>query len=417
MGVRGDLLELIDDAPGSLRTLEGRLWEWRHLERSRAALQRLAPRAAFASFGAPGTEAAETLETISRVSLVMPDRWRIEGDGQLDVSEGTRRWSGTKELLTEHDLEAPDLDNTQLGRFVAPGFLLGIVRFGEPTEDVVAGRRCWRTEATVDADRRFPGPPVMALQFGGVDHTFWFDAGTGIVLRHAGTVDGRPCVTSEFWEVELDGEVPTGRFRPEPGPETTLRRTSDLQLRMAEARGVDLSEVDRSDPSAVRAAIGAAIGSPGLQGPRSMAGPTSRRAAHRPTGPTPTDEPAARAAVVEAFTRLGQIGDDGTSLPHVHHGAGLAAPMDQARQRLPNPDRAAFGVIVDDVLFLRPDEAVVWFTITVDGNRFAMVDGREGRAVLVDGTWLVEHATFAGLMAFAMVPMPPVDDSDADRGS
>jgi len=27
------------------------------------------------------------------------------------------------------------------------------------------------------------------------------------------------------------------------------------------------------------------------------------------------------------------------------------------------------------------------------------------------------EATFAGLMAFAMVPMPPVDDSDADRGS
>jgi hypothetical protein len=120
--------------------------------------------------------------------------------------------------------------------------------------------------------------------------------------------------------------------------------------------------------------------------------------------------------VVEAFTRLGQVGADGTSLPHVHDGAGLAGPLAQARQRLPDPDSSAFGVVVDDVLFLSPDQAVVWFTVTVDGRRSPLVDGREGRAVRVDGTWLVEHATFAGLMAFAGVPMPPPPDDDHPGG-
>ena len=64
-----------------------------------------------------------------------------------------------------------------------------------------------------------------------------------------------------------------------------------------------------------------------------------------------------------------------------------------------------------EILFLRPEEAVVWFGVEVDGQRFAMVDGREGRAVLVDGRWLIEHATLVDLIGFAGVPAPsrPLD--------
>ena len=65
---------------------------------------------------------------------------------------------------------------------------------------------------------------------------------------------------------------------------------------------------------------------------------------------------------------------------------------------------------VDDIKFLRPDEAVVWFSVEVNGERFPMVNGREGRAVKVDGRWLIEHATIADLLGFAGVSVPPPDE-------
>jgi hypothetical protein len=63
--------------------------------------------------------------------------------------------------------------------------------------------------------------------------------------------------------------------------------------------------------------------------------------------------------------------------------------------------------VVDDIVFLRSDEAVVWFSVEVDGNRFPMVNGREGRAVRVGDRWLIEHATLVDLLRFARVIVPP----------
>lgn len=64
-------------------------------------------------------------------------------------------------------------------------------------------------------------------------------------------------------------------------------------------------------------------------------------------------------------------------------------------------------MVVDDMVFLRDDEAVVWFGIDVDGERFGFVNGREGRAVSVGGRWLMERATLVDLVALAGVPYPP----------
>jgi hypothetical protein len=64
-------------------------------------------------------------------------------------------------------------------------------------------------------------------------------------------------------------------------------------------------------------------------------------------------------------------------------------------------------LIVDDVKFLRPDEAVVWFSLEIDGNRLGFVNGREGRAVMVSGRWMIEHATIVDLVGIAGVEVPP----------
>jgi hypothetical protein len=63
--------------------------------------------------------------------------------------------------------------------------------------------------------------------------------------------------------------------------------------------------------------------------------------------------------------------------------------------------------VVDDIKFLRDDEAVVWFSVEIDGSRLSFVNGREGRAVLVNGRWMVEHAGLADLLGMAGVEVPP----------
>jgi hypothetical protein len=67
------------------------------------------------------------------------------------------------------------------------------------------------------------------------------------------------------------------------------------------------------------------------------------------------------------------------------------------------------GLVVDDIKFLREDEAVVWFSLVIDGNQLGFVNGREGRAVLVDGRWLIERATLADLLGMAGVEVPAPD--------
>jgi hypothetical protein len=65
------------------------------------------------------------------------------------------------------------------------------------------------------------------------------------------------------------------------------------------------------------------------------------------------------------------------------------------------------AIVVDDIEFLRPDQAVVWYSVELDGSRFAFVDGREGRAVVVGGRWMVERATVVDLLGSAGVLVPP----------
>ena len=101
------------------------------------------------------------------------------------------------------------------------------------------------------------------------------------------------------------------------------------------------------------------------------------------------------------------MAEDGSTLVNVHGGQNLAELLKRAATRVPSGDSSAVKMVVDDVLFLRPDEAVVWFGVEVDGQRFAMVDGREGRAVLVDGRWMIEHATMIDLIGFAGVSWHP----------
>jgi hypothetical protein len=219
-----------------------------------------------------------------------------------------------------------------------------------------------------------------------------------------GLVDGEPCTIAALKDVVINQPIPDGTFRFVPPPDAVVERQIDGILRMAEARGVDLTDVDRSDLGAVRAAIGN-MGRP--HHPPAEARREVQRAKHVPVGRPPTDEAAARAAIEYAYAHYLDADEAGEVLVNVHGGRGLATYLRQAGERIPGSPKGEAKLIVDDVKFLRPDEAVVWFSLEIDGNRLGFVNGREGRAVIVSGKWMIEHATIVDLVGLAGVEVPP----------
>lgn len=406
MGVKGDLFELLSQAPAGLRSLEGSLREWRHIERSRQGLDQLSDGGgswiAVGGFGR-GSPPPDTVDVLHHVWTVPPDRWRIESADRVDLSDGTRRWTGSTHQVMEMDEEAPDLKSTVLGRVMRTGPLLGALKFGDPEQDEVAGRRCWRLDAQAAPSNFLVRPRMLAMSLGGLDHTLWFDAETGIMLRHIGMVDGQPAFVTEFLEVITDQPIEPGRFQFSAPPDSIVRRATDGLIHMAERHGVDLTHVDRSDPKAIRRAL-----HEGMNHPQPFAEPTkeAKRAKHIPVDSPPADETAARAAIVYAFEHSGETAQDAT-LVHVQHGHGLSDLLDQARRRVPGVAAGSVGTVVEDVMFLGPDHAVVWFSVVADGKRVRMASGIEGRALLVAGHWVVEHATFVDLIGRGGVTYPP----------
>lgn len=404
MGEKGDLLGLIDEAPVNLRTFEAALWTWRHHERARQAVDALVRRTggsvAHLMVGTGPIE--ETSDTREHIAIQLPNRWRIDGTDRIEVSDGSSRWVGRSGHITHLTADPPDFDATEIGPLLHPGvFLLGRLQFATPIMDQIAGRNSWRVEARPNAMQARGRPIPMIL--GGIEQIFWFDVETGIVLRHVGLFEEQPCTIHEFSDLSLNQPIGEEMFRYEPRPGEQVETQADQLLRIAEHRGVDLSEVDRSDPASIQAAL-----SMSMRGQLTTAQMAQRRRdKHVPVGPPPADEAEARRQIAYAFGHLDEVGADGTSLVNVQSGEKMADLLAQARRRLPNSNPTAMKTVVDDVLFLRSDEAVVWFGIDVDGQRFGMVNGREGRAVLVDGRWLVERASIVDLLGFAGVSYPP----------
>jgi hypothetical protein len=409
MGRKGDLLELIDDAPIGVRTLTGSVWKWTHHERSQRVFTELGRSrggsVGIARFGGP---VGETTDEHLRVWLNLPDRWRFESDDHVDLRNGATRWIGGSAHITELTHDETSFGDTEIGMLMMPGSqMMGALRFGEPTNDLVAGRPCLKVSATLNRGhgaRRFN--PVD-LRFGGIDHTYWFDEVTGIVLRHVGLIDDEPCTIIEFKEVRVNPPLTDLDFQFIAPPDAIIERQVDQLVRMAEMRGVDLSGVDREDPQAVQAAMHDMM-RPNQPTPEARL--TLQKAKHVPVGDPPANETAARESIEYAFNHLGEVDEDGAALVNVQSGRSLVGPLQEAQMRVPGAADNPASLIVDDVKFLRPDEAVVWYSVEVNGERFPMVNGREGRAVKEGERWLIEHATIADLLGFAGVTVPSPEE-------
>jgi outer membrane lipoprotein-sorting protein len=405
MGIKGNLLELIDGAPLGVHTLTGSVWKWTHHERSQRAFAELTRgRGVSVGIARFGDTGADTSDQHFRVWLALPDQWRFESEHHIDVRNGPRSWVGSSTDITELTHDQSGLEETEIGMLISSGDrLLGALKFGDPTEDVVAGRPCLKADATVSTDPRAGRLLPGAVRLGGINHTYWFDATTGIVLRHVGLIDGEPCTITEFKEVRINPPLTDLDFEFVPPPDVVVTRQVDHLIHMAEVRGVDLTGVDREDQQALQEAISRSM-RPSQPTPEARL--ILQKAKHVPVGDPPAGEAAARESIKYAFNHLGEVGEEGSALVNVQSGRGLVGPLQEAQKRVPGAADSPASLMVDDIKFLRPDEAVVWYSVEVNGERFPMVNGREGRAVTVGGRWLIEHATIADLLGFAGVTVP-----------
>ena len=381
------------------------VWNWTHHQRSRKANEALARRnnvnvsTATLSFG---SSPEETSDEHLRVVVAPPDRWHIESKSRVDVRDGRARWIGHPARVTELSLDETTFEDTDFGLLFYPGaHFLGVLTFGDPVEDEVAGRRCWKVDATAERGRYAMRTFPMSMRLGGIDHTFWIDVATGIVLRHVGLVDAEPSTITEYKEVRINPPLTDFDFQFVAPPMALWSVRVDQLLRMAEVRGIDLTGVDREDPQAVEAAV-YAIMRPNQQ-PPAEAQLRLQKAKHVPVNDPPQDEAAARESIEYAYNHLGEVDEAGSVLVNVQSSRGLVGPLQEAQKRVPGAGDNPASLMVDDIKFLRSDEAVVWFSVEVNGERFPMVNGREGRAVMVHGRWLIEHATIADLLGFAGV--------------
>jgi hypothetical protein len=316
MTTRGDLLALVDGAPGELRTLQGALTTWTHRELAAEArawaaeragddpgrLGDLAPLqgaswrdgaadevredddappddeadpagaydAAAASLALghwppprPGDSDGTPAVLLSwYVAVAPPDRWRVVGRGQIAVSDGRRSWAGTSTLVTERDSSRAAIhDAGVIGAFLYPGALLGGLELADPTPSEVEGRRCWVVRAVPRPDAfgtslaSAAAPQALRLHgdLVGIEHRLWFDAATGILLRHDGFVDGETCSTSRLSDLVVDAVLADTEFRPPPG--AVVRARHELLRDHLAEMGVDPDSVDLDDPAQVRAAL------------------------------------------------------------------------------------------------------------------------------------------------------------------
>ncbi len=122
-------------------------------------------------------------------------------------------------------------------------------------------------------------------------------------------------------------------------------------------------------------------------------------------GEPPADTERARAEIGAAFANHGSLSEDGKSALEVEKGANLGWAVTAARENRPAFVEAEVVVSVDEIIFVDPEHAAVWYSIFVNGS--PVLTRRRGDAVLVDSEWKMARSTFCQIMAMAGVTCPP----------
>jgi hypothetical protein len=122
-------------------------------------------------------------------------------------------------------------------------------------------------------------------------------------------------------------------------------------------------------------------------------------------GGQPVDPDAARAQITAVFTNYGEVSEDGDTALGIENGGHLGWALKAVRANRQGYLDAEIVFTVDHIVFLDPDHAAVWFSISVNGT--PVLHRHRGDAVVVDGAWNMAHATFSQLLAMGGVSLPP----------
>jgi hypothetical protein len=381
----GEVLEAMQRAPRGVRTLRLVVDQPNHLRPPPAptAGTRGTARSivlTMTSVGpAPSTQATLWFDATD-------GRYRVERAGSTITFDGERRWHelGDGRILVRDRTEQPDHELLLL--LIDPSVLLGWYRFDDraPTEvlgrpaTIIRGRR--RANASVVApalDFFLPGPEVSAT----------IDDETGILVAFELRDEGVVTFELQVLSLAVDDVDPDQLFASMPPPGSRVITSEDL-------RAEHMAELERLRESGV-AATGMA--------PRPALAATTMR-----VGPPPDDEDAARAGIRHAIEHLTDI-DEHDRCPHIQGGANLADCVRRTR-RSPYVDDDGASFECTEIAFVRADEAAVRFRVLVPRAPMGGID-TDGRALLVDGRWVVDRATACGLFAMAGVTCPPPPDA------
>jgi Clp amino terminal domain, pathogenicity island component/ClpX C4-type zinc finger len=125
-------------------------------------------------------------------------------------------------------------------------------------------------------------------------------------------------------------------------------------------------------------------------------------------GEQPIDPDLAEAEIVAIFTDYGALSADGRSAIRIEKGDNLGWAVAAARENRPAYLDQEIIFAVDEIIFVEPEHAAVWYSIFVNGGQ--VLNRHRADALVVDGVWKMARSTFCEIMAMAGVGCPPDPD-------
>ena len=122
-------------------------------------------------------------------------------------------------------------------------------------------------------------------------------------------------------------------------------------------------------------------------------------------GEQPADPDSARAEITAVFVNYGEVSEDGQAAIGIEGGGDLGWALKAVRANRQQFLEAEIIFTVDEIVFVDPEHAAVWYSISVNGSQ--VLGRHRGDAVVVDGEWNMSRETFRDLLAQGGITLPP----------
>ena len=121
-------------------------------------------------------------------------------------------------------------------------------------------------------------------------------------------------------------------------------------------------------------------------------------------GEQPADPDSARAEITAVFVNYGEVSEDGQAAIGIEGGGDLGWALKAVRANRQQFLEAEIVFTVDEIVFVDPEHAAVWYSISVNGSQ--VLGRHRGDAVVVEGEWNMSRETFRDLLAQGGITLP-----------